>query len=49
MGRGDGRQEGRGGREGSREEGKMWVNTVKALSHVPVSWNLASSPNQNVM
>lgn len=47
MGRGDGWQE--GGREGSREEGKMWVNTVKALSHVPVSWNLASSPNQNVM
>lgn len=37
------------GREGSVEEGKMWVNTVKALSHVPVSWNLVSSPNQNVM
>lgn len=35
--------------EGTREGGKMWVNTVKALSHVPVSWNLASSPNQNVM
>lgn len=47
MGRGDGGEE-RGGRD-LREEGKMWVNTVKALSHVPVSWNLASSPNQNVM
>lgn len=46
---GTGRRAAGGEGETSREEGKMWVNTVKALSHAPVSWNLASSPIQKVM